>query len=255
MRRTTGKHAVARPRTHARALVPVGAVALAARLSGSVAAGSATAHSEGAQTQAMALIADRGVAVGAAAQQIAITPDFATAAVESAIATREQGAMRAQRATQERVAIAKRKAAAKAAAAAKAKRIAAAHRWVSPVKHPNLTSSFGYRWGRLHAGLDFGAVVGTSLHAMSSGTVTKAGWGGGYGMKVEITYWDGTVSYFAHMSQINVAEGQKVAPGEFVGKTGNTGRSTGPHLHLEIHPKGGDPVDPKPWLAKHGLKF
>lgn len=57
------------------------------------------------------------------------------------------------------------------------------------------------------------------------------------------------------MSSIAVAEGQHVTPGMLVGKTGNTGNSTGPHLHLEIHPAGGDPVDPKPWLTKQGLKF
>ena len=136
-----------------------------------------------------------------------------------------------------------------------AKRLAAAHRWVMPIKHPNLTSRFGPRWGRLHAGLDFGAPVGTSLFAMSSGVVTKAGNGGGYGNKIEITYWDGTVSYFAHMSEIDVKVGQQVRPGTYVGKSGNTGQSTGPHLHLEMHPKGGDPVDPMAWLQKHGVKI
>jgi len=252
VRRTSGKHVASRPATRAttlaRATVPAGAVAvLALTMSGSVGAATATANP--------AAISSALSARAAAIVTASDTPYFADVRAESAIANREQSAIRAQRAEQEREALAERKAKAKAAAKKKAKAKALAHRWVSPVKNPNLTSSFGHRWGRLHAGLDFGAVVGTPLRAMSSGTVTKAGWGGGYGMKVEIRYWDGTVSYYAHMSSIAVAEGQHVTPGMLVGKTGNTGNSTGPHLHLEIHPAGGDPVDPKPWLTKQGLKF
>lgn len=172
---------------------------------------------------------------------------------------REQGQARAQRTLHERQAVAERQARAKAKARAAAKarqaKAAAAHRWVSPVANPVLTSSFGERWGRLHAGLDFGAVVGTPLRAMSTGVVTKAEWAGGYGQKVEIRYWDGTISYFAHMSELAVKAGQHVAPGTYVGKSGNTGHSTGPHLHLEIHPEGGDPIDPKPWLTARHVKF
>lgn len=160
--------------------------------------------------------------------------------------SREQGEIRAARATAERKAVAARIAKAK-----KAK--AAAHRWINPLAHPNLTSNFGYRWGRLHAGLDFGTPVGTPLRAMSTGTVVKAGAAQGYGLKVEIRYWTGVVSYYGHMSSIAVKVGQKVAPGTIVGASGNTGHSTGPHLHLEIHPGGGAAIDPKPWLRAHKI--
>lgn len=256
MRRNPGKHAAprtgARATSVARAAVPAGAaLALIVTMSSSVGASGATADgmSATASTALAAALADRTSAADA------LSVSTVDARAEAADLTRERSEQRAQRAAADRQAIAERKAKAKAKAKKKAAAIAAAHRWVAPVKQPNLTSSFGFRWGRLHAGLDFGAVVGTPLHAMSTGTVTKAGWGGGYGMKVEITYWDGTVSYFAHMSQIEVAQGEKVTPGQVVGKSGNTGNSTGPHLHLEIHPGGGEAVDPKPWFTKRGLKF
>ncbi|MBK6887990.1 MAG: M23 family metallopeptidase [Tetrasphaera sp.] len=58
---------------------------------------------------------------------------------------------------------------------------------------------------------------------------------------------------FAHLSEIDVTGGQHVRPGTYVGKSGNTGHSTGPHLHMEIHPKGGEPIDPLPWLKAHGI--
>ena len=86
-----------------------------------------------------------------------------------------------------------------------------------------------------------------------AGKVTFAGSQSGYGTKVEITYWDGTVSYYGHMSDIDVKVGQRVAPGDHVGESGNTGRSTGPHLHLEIHPGGDGATDPRPWLAQRKL--
>jgi murein DD-endopeptidase MepM/ murein hydrolase activator NlpD len=84
--------------------------------------------------------------------------------------------------------------------------------------------------------------------------VIFAGYQGGYGNKVEIEYWDGTVSVYGHMSQIDVVVGQHLAPGDLVGLSGNTGHSTGPHLHLEIHPDGGSAIDPAPWLHDHGLQ-
>jgi murein DD-endopeptidase MepM/ murein hydrolase activator NlpD len=152
---------------------------------------------------------------------------------------------------------------AKASRAAERKRIedkrrkalAEAHRWVMPVAHFRFSSEFGMRWGRLHAGDDFAAPIGTPIGSLSSGTVIFAGYQSGYGNKVEIRHWDGTVSWYGHMSRITVDVGQAVRPGEKIGEIGNTGHSTGPHLHLEIHPDGGGPVDPAPWLAAHGLRI
>ncbi len=166
---------------------------------------------------------------------------------------------------QERKAIAKKKAAAlhKAAAARQAERQAARQaeaerkarqRWVLPIAGATFTSGYGWRWGRMHNGNDFATPVGTPLVAMSSGRVVSAGFEGGYGNKVEIEYWDGTVSWYAHMNSISVSVGQSVESGDLVGRSGNTGHSTGPHLHLEIHPGGGGAVDPAPWLSSRGLQ-
>jgi murein DD-endopeptidase MepM/ murein hydrolase activator NlpD len=136
---------------------------------------------------------------------------------------------------------------------AEAKREALAHSWRLPISNPVTTSGFGYRWGRLHAGEDFAVSVGTPLVSMSTGTVAFAGEESGFGNLVEIRYWDGTISYFGHMSVVSVNVGESVDPGEIVGQSGNTGHSTGPHLHLEIHPDGGEAVDPLPWLADHHI--
>jgi murein DD-endopeptidase MepM/ murein hydrolase activator NlpD len=137
------------------------------------------------------------------------------------------------------------------AAAAKAK---IEHRWVLPVRKYVKSSGFGWRWGKLHAGEDFAAPIGTPVHAISSGVVVFAGVDAGYGNKVEIRHWDGTVSWYGHLSRIDVKAGQKVDPAEQIGLVGSTGHSTGPHLHLEIHPHGDGPIDPLPWLRAHGLK-
>ena len=83
-----------------------------------------------------------------------------------------------------------------------------------------------------------------------------AGWQGGYGNKVEIRYWDGTISWYAHNSRLKVSQGDAVTPGEVVALSGNTGHSTGPHSHIEIHLDGDDTqtgaVPPIPWFTKHG---
>ena len=131
--------------------------------------------------------------------------------------------------------------------------LARAHRWTLPVEGATITSGYGWRWGRLHAGIDFGASTGTPLRAMSSGTVVFAGYESGFGYKVEIEYWDGTVSWYGHMSSISASVGQQVSPGDTVGLVGSTGHSTGPHLHLEIHLGGGAAIDPYGWLTQHGL--
>ena len=126
--------------------------------------------------------------------------------------------------------------------------------WTSPITGGVFTSGFGFRWGRMHQGDDLAAPVGTPLLAMSEGVVISAGYEGGYGNKVEVRYWDGTVSVYAHMDSIDVAVGQQVGSGVRVGASGNTGRSTGPHLHLEIHPDGGEAVDPSVWLSAKGVQ-
>ncbi|HYO18551.1 MAG TPA: M23 family metallopeptidase [Dermatophilaceae bacterium] len=140
-----------------------------------------------------------------------------------------------------------------AARAIEAKRAALVHSWRLPLANPVVSSGFGYRWGRLHAGQDYAVSTGTTLVSMSTGTVVFAGVQGGYGNLVKIRYWDGTVSFYGHMSSLSVHTGQAVAPGKAVGQSGNTGHSTGPHLHLEIHPGGGEPVNPASWLASRNV--
>jgi murein DD-endopeptidase MepM/ murein hydrolase activator NlpD len=140
-----------------------------------------------------------------------------------------------------------------AARALAASRTERAHGWQGPMKTLVRTSGFGWRWGRLHAGEDFAAPIGTNLVSMSTGKVFFAGQESGYGNIVKIRYWDGTVTFYGHMSRISVSEGEDLEPGEVVGESGNTGHSTGPHLHLEVHPDGGAAINPVPWLADHQI--
>lgn len=108
-----------------------------------------------------------------------------------------------------------------------------------------LTSGYGWRWGRMHRGIDIAAPTGTPIVAAAPGVVTFANWNsGGYGNLVEIKHPNGSLTIYAHNSQILVREGQKVAQGELIAKMGSTGRSTGPHLHFEIHPTGNGAVNP-----------
>jgi murein DD-endopeptidase MepM/ murein hydrolase activator NlpD len=113
-----------------------------------------------------------------------------------------------------------------------------------------LTSGFGWRWGRMHAGIDIAAPTGTPIWAAASGVVEYAGWNsGGYGNLVEIRHADGTITRYAHMSAIYVQEGQSVSQTQVIGAIGSTGFSTGPHLHFEVRPGGGGAVNPIAYLT------
>ena len=112
-----------------------------------------------------------------------------------------------------------------------------------------LTSGYGWRWGRMHKGIDIAGPIGTPIVAASDGVVTYAQWNdGGYGYLVEITHPDGTETVYAHNSRILVQKGQRVAQGEQISEMGSTGFSTGPHLHFEIHPAGQGAINPMAFL-------
>ncbi|MBW3547347.1 MAG: peptidoglycan DD-metalloendopeptidase family protein [Actinobacteria bacterium] len=107
-----------------------------------------------------------------------------------------------------------------------------------------VTSGFGNRWGRLHAGIDVAAPTGTPIWAAKAGTVIFAGQQGGYGNVVIISHGGGLTTLYGHQSKISTSQGQEVAQGDTIGAVGNTGRSTGPHLHFETR-YGGSPRDPR----------
>ncbi|MGQ9838378.1 MAG: LysM peptidoglycan-binding domain-containing protein [Cyanobacteriota bacterium] len=112
-----------------------------------------------------------------------------------------------------------------------------------------ITSGFGYRRGRLHAGVDIPGPVGSPIIAVMEGSVIFAGNGGdGYGNRVDIRHPNGLVTRYAHGYQIYVSNGQYVQQGQTIMSRGSTGWSTGPHLHFEVRPGGGAPVDPRPYL-------
>jgi murein DD-endopeptidase MepM/ murein hydrolase activator NlpD len=110
-----------------------------------------------------------------------------------------------------------------------------------------LTSGFGMRWGRLHAGLDFAAPVGTPIYATADGVVTEAGWSSGYGRLIKIQHEFGIETRYGHLNAIRVNVGERVSRGDRIGDMGNSGRSTGPHLHYEIR-VGGEAVNPMVYI-------
>jgi len=121
-----------------------------------------------------------------------------------------------------------------------------------------VTSPFGMREDPMnpgsrefHPGIDFGVPSGTPIKAAADGVVTVAGSYGGYGNAVMINHGNGTVTLYGHLSEIKVEEGKEVKQGDVIGLSGNTGRSTGPHLHFEIR-ENGQPVDPSLYIA--GIK-
>ena len=120
--------------------------------------------------------------------------------------------------------------------------------WIWPTKGI-FSSGYGWRWGRMHKGIDIANNVGTPVLAARSGQVLSAGWNeGGYGYLVEIQHEDGSLSRYAHNSQILVRPGDAVSQGSVISMMGSTGRSTGPHLHFEILPAGRGAVNPLQFL-------
>ncbi|MFM7364155.1 MAG: peptidoglycan DD-metalloendopeptidase family protein [Cuspidothrix sp.] len=112
-----------------------------------------------------------------------------------------------------------------------------------------LTSGYGWRWGRMHRGIDIANSTGTPIYAASSGVVEKAGWNsGGYGNVVDIRHSDGSLTRYGHNSRILVQVGQQVQQRQQIAAMGSTGFSTGPHSHFEVHPSGKGAVDPIAFL-------
>lgn len=105
--------------------------------------------------------------------------------------------------------------------------------WTWPARG-SVTSGFGYRWGRLHAGIDIGASTGTPIYAAKGGVVSYAGTMGGYGNIIVVDHGEGMTTRYAHQNRLIAGVGQSVRPGDQIGEVGNTGNSTGPHLHFEV---------------------
>ncbi|OEU96920.1 M23 family metallopeptidase [Streptomyces oceani] len=136
-----------------------------------------------------------------------------------------------------------------------------ANSWVKPISDKyTLTASYGTggdRWSSDHSGQDFGVPTGTEVKAVHEGTVVTAGDGGAYGNNIVIEHDNGKYSQYAHLSKFDVSVGDKVNTGERIASSGNTGNSSGPHLHFEVRdtPAYGSAVDPVPFLEKQDVKL
>ncbi len=114
-----------------------------------------------------------------------------------------------------------------------------------------LSSNYGRRWGRMHAGIDIAGPIGTPVVAAADGVVVSSSYqGGGYGNVIDIQHTDGSMTRYGHNNRLIASAGQAVKQGQHIADMGNTGRSTGPHLHFEIHPNGGTTVNPLAYLPR-----
>jgi murein DD-endopeptidase MepM/ murein hydrolase activator NlpD len=128
--------------------------------------------------------------------------------------------------------------------------------WELPVVGYHLTGRFGQSsglWASTHTGLDFAAAEGTRIRSIGPGVVISTAYDGAFGNKTVVRLDDGTVLWYCHQSDFGVNPGQRVKPGDLIGYVGSTGNTTGPHLHLEVHPRDGKAIDPEAWLPEHHL--
>ncbi|MGW2644781.1 M23 family metallopeptidase [Streptomyces sp. NPDC001393] len=143
----------------------------------------------------------------------------------------------------------------KKAAAAAALKERLRPKFVLPVTQKGLSAYFGQagvNWMSVHTGIDFPVAYGTTVMAATDGTVTTK-WNSAYGNMMIVTAKDGTQTWYCHLSSYRVASGTVVKAGDPIAYSGNSGNSTGPHLHFEVRPAGGAAIDPLPWLRSHGL--
>ncbi|MDT0404211.1 M23 family metallopeptidase [Streptomyces edwardsiae] len=215
----------------------------------------------------VAAAADITAASGAASAATAVEAQAAAQAKAAKIqAAKAEKAAKAQAAKAEKAAKAQAAKAKKAAQAKKAAKAAAKKKavsWIDPVKSYKLSASFaanGGMWAHKHSGQDYAVPTGTKVMAAHGGTVVKAGGNGAgdgpaYGNAVVIKHGNGTYSQYAHLSQVDVKIGQVVKTGQKIALSGNTGNSSGPHLHFEIRttPNYGSAVDPVKFLRANGV--
>jgi murein DD-endopeptidase MepM/ murein hydrolase activator NlpD len=127
--------------------------------------------------------------------------------------------------------------------------------WQYPLEPVVLTARFGQYglWSSYHTGLDFNGNTGDEIHAIANGVVISASYDGSYGNKTVVQLEDGTELWYCHQNAFGVSVGDTVRAGEIIGQVGSTGHVTGSHLHVEVRPGGGDPVDPYAAMQQHGL--
>ncbi|MFD9117287.1 M23 family metallopeptidase [Streptomyces bottropensis] len=175
--------------------------------------------------------------------------------LESLSAEADDFADRASR-TQERIDLkAQQELEQKKAAADAARKERLRPKFALPVAQRGLSAYYGQsgvNWMSLHTGIDFPVSYGTQVMAATDGTV-RTQWNSAYGNMVIVTAKDGTETWYCHLSTYKVASGTTVKAGDPIAYSGNSGNSTGPHLHFEVHPAGGSAIDPLPWLRSHGL--
>lgn len=130
--------------------------------------------------------------------------------------------------------------------------------WVTPVETYTLSAGFGSggaRWANRHTGQDFAVPIGTPVRAVGAGRVVRVSCGGAFGIEIVVRHADGYFTQYAHLAAVTVDQGDSVSPGQWIGQSGTSGNSTGPHLHFEVRvtPELGSGVDPVPWLAARGV--
>ncbi|SCD95054.1 Murein DD-endopeptidase MepM and murein hydrolase activator NlpD, contain LysM domain [Streptomyces sp. TverLS-915] len=158
--------------------------------------------------------------------------------------------------TQERIDLkAKKEAQHKAALAEAARKERERPKFVLPVTQHGLSAYFGQagvNWMSQHTGIDFPVAYGTPVMAATDGTV-RSQWNSAYGNMAILTAKDGTETWYCHLSSTTLPSGTAVKAGQVIAHSGNSGNSTGPHMHFEVRPGGGAAIDPLPWLRSHGL--
>ncbi|MFF3246249.1 M23 family metallopeptidase [Streptomyces sp. NPDC002870] len=236
------------------------AAVVAAGLGASMVLGAGAAFAAGTGAPAAAGSATAVDASSAVAAQ-ALAQSKAAVAAKTAAANAAAAKAAAAKAAAAKAAAAKAEAAKSKAAKPKAAKKAVS--WVKPVTGYTLTASFnqgGNMWSSKHSGQDFAVPVGTPVKAAFNGVVVKAGPNGGgdgpaYGNAVVIKHTNGKFSQYAHLSKVNVTVGNSVKAGETIARSGNTGNSSGPHLHFEIRttPNYGSALNPMAYLRSAGV--